>query len=345
MNLFETKTIVSEHSIKELKLYLISSRQKVPVVLGIILSIYASIYFCSAFFIVLIFIFISIIPFSIKQNIKMMIKRIQETTNAREYECTTSFGDESLTVINHSTNGIANIYYDNIHRFVKTNNYYVLFTKAEQFVFINKKDIDQAQKKEEFFSFIESHCKNLKNTRKTRIIQIVLICLACIFAAMMYWENGRTIFESHAKPSEAELETVHEIIAFEQQKLAECKELLARYDDRAQELGIEIRPVLHQTRAVNHQGLVEEHDLQNELWLPKYYSSQIICYVYKDGEMLKKRTSNSSTSYFVTIFWLVNARKNDDIVEYNESPFDSSYTMFDLTVDHLLKQVSDFLQN
>jgi len=47
----------------------------------------------------------------------------------------------------------------------------------------------------------------------------------------------------------------------------------------------------------------------------------------------------------VTIFWLVNARKNDDIVEYNESPFDSSYTMFDLTVDHLLKQVSDFLQN
>ena len=82
MNLFETKTIISEHSIKELKLYLISSRQKVSVVLGIILSIYASIYFRSAFFTVLIFLFISIIPFSIKQNIKIMIKRIQETTNA-----------------------------------------------------------------------------------------------------------------------------------------------------------------------------------------------------------------------------------------------------------------------
>ena len=345
MNLFETKSIISENSIKELKLYLISSRQKIPAILGVILSIYASIYFRSAFFIMLIFIFLSIIPFSIKQNIKIMIKRIQETTNTSEYECTTSFGDESLTFLNHSTNGITNIYYDNIYRLVETNNYYALFTKAEQFVLVNKKDIDQAQKKDEFFSFIKSHCKNLKNTKKTRIIQIVLICLACIFAAVMYWANGRTIFESHAKPSEEELETVHEIIAFEQQKLAECKELLAPYDDRAKELGVEIRPVLRQTRAVNFQGLVEEHALQNELWLPKYYSSQIICYIYKDEEMLEKRTSNNSRSYFVDIFWLVNARKNDGIVEYNESPFNNSYTTFDLTIDNLLMRVSDFLQD
>jgi len=345
VNLFETKSIISENSIKELKLYLISPRQKIPAILGIILSIYASIYFRSAFFIVLIFIFISIIPFSIMQNIKMMIKRIQETTNAREYECTTSFGDESMTMINHSTNGTTNILYDNIHRFVETNNYYALFTKAEQFVLVNKKDIEQAQKKEEFISFIKSHCKNLKNTRKTRTIQIVLICLTCIFAAIMYWANGRTIFESRAEPTEAELETVREILSFEQQKLSECIELLSAYDDRARELGVEIRPVLRQTRAVNHQGLVEEHELHNELWLPEYYSSQLICYVYKDGELLEKRTSNSSTSYFVTIFWLVNARKNDDIVEFNENPFNNSYTTFDLTIDNLLKQVSDFLQD
>jgi len=102
---------------------------------------------------------------------------------------------------------------------------------------------------------------------------------------------------------------------------------------------------LRQTRAVNHQGLVEEHVLQNELWLPKYYSSQIICYIYKDGEMLEKRTSNNSTSYFVEIFWLVNARKNDDIIEFNENPFSNSYTTFDLTIENLLKRVSGFLQN
>lgn len=345
MNLFETKSIISENSIKELKLYLISPRQKITAFLGILLSIWASIYFGSAFFIMLIFIFISIIPLSIKQNIKIIIKRMQETTNAKECECTTSFGDESLTMTNHSTNGTTNICYDNIKRLVETKNYYALFTKAEQFVLVNKKDIDQAQKKEEFISFIKSHCKNLKNTKKTRTIQIVLICLACIFAAIMYWENGRTIFESHAKPSEAELETVHEIIAFEQQKLSECIELLSPYDDRARELGIEIRPVLRQTRAVNYQGLVEEHELQNELWLPKYYSSQIICYVYKDGEMLEKRTSSNSRSYFVNIFWLVNARKNDDVIEYNESPFNNSYSTFDSSIDNLLKQVSDYIQD
>jgi len=161
----------------------------------------------------------------------------------------------------------------------------------------------------------------------------------------MYWTNGRTIFESHAEPSEAELKTIHEIVAFEQQKLSECIELLSAYDDRARELGIEIRPVLRQTRAVNHQGLVEEHALQNELWLPKYYSSQIICYIYKDGEILENRISNNSTSYFVEIFWLVNARKNDDIIEFNENPFNNSYTTFDLTIENLLKRVSGFLQN
>ena len=94
-----------------------------------------------------------------------MIKRIQETTNAREYEGTTSFGDESLTMKNHSTNGVINICYDNIHRFVETNNYYALFTKADQFVLVNKKDIEQAQKKEEFLSFIKSHCTNIPTQR------------------------------------------------------------------------------------------------------------------------------------------------------------------------------------
>jgi len=48
---------------------------------------------------------------------------------------------------------------------VETNNYYALFTKADQFVLVNKKDIEQAQKKEEFLSFIKSHCTNLPTQR------------------------------------------------------------------------------------------------------------------------------------------------------------------------------------
>lgn len=341
MDLFETKCVISENSMRELKRYFIAPRAKIISVLGIIISIYAAIIFESPLFFLLAILFILMIPYDINQNIKIIIKRMQESTNAQEYETTTSFGEDSLKCINHSTNGTVTFSYDSIERFVETKNHYALFTGANQYILVNKNDIEQTHKTEEFIGFVKSHCKNLKV--KSKILPIVLICLACVIAAFMYWEDGRTIFENRSELSASEKQTINEILAFEQQKLSECQELLLPYGDRAKELGIEIRPILERTRAVNHQGRVEKHDLQNEMWLPKYYSSQIICYAYKDGEKLEKHTSYNSWSYFADIFWLVNERKDDNAVEYNENPFYGSYIDFDTSIERLLKQVSDYL--
>ena len=182
----------------------------------------------------------------------------------------------------------------------------------------------------------KAHLKD-NNRKKNLFKRIILISIACIIGAYLYLFNGRTIIESPRKVTEAELEIVDEILDFEEKQLAECRRLLSRYDNRAKELGIKIRPILDRTHAVNNFGRVEKYDLQNELKLPKFYSSKIICYVYKDGQKLMRQNS-----YFVMIFWLVNTGKND-AAEFNKNPFDNSYTDFDSSIVSLLKEVSDYI--
>ena len=170
--------------------------------------------------------------------------------------------------------------------------------------------------------------------------RIALTCLACSFIAILYWENGRTIFENRRKPSEEGLETINMILVFEQEKLSECIARLSYYDDQTKELGIEIKPVLERKRAVNHQGLVEKHDFDKDVWLPKYYSSEIVCYVYKNGKKFTHWTPLLPTevSLFTTSFKLIRTDGIDNIRFY-ESPFDD----FDESFNILLAHVSNFL--
>lgn len=167
-----------------------------------------------------------------------------------------------------------------------------------------------------------------------------ILGLVCIFAAYMYWVNGRSIFENRSEPTDAEKETIRKIVDFEQEKLAECAELLRPFKDQAQELGIEIRPILYQRRTVNNHGKVEEHDFQKDYWLPKFYTSSITCCAYKNGEPLKEWTAHDTESWFVDIYRLVTERKSDNSVEYNHDTFDS----FDLGMEQLLRRVSEYNQ-
>ena len=267
-------------------------------------------------------------------------KRDLENNNGEAIEIkiiATNDGIESCRVNSESNNHFS---YKSIRKIIKTHNYFLLLTEAKQYI-VFKKDGFIKGTPEEFLPFIKS--KVTKKAKKSKT-QTVFICLACVFAiliaASLYMVNGRTIFNNRAEPSEAELEKINEIISFEQEKLSECVELLSRYDEKIKELGIEIRPELDQTRAVNSQGLVEKHDWNKDMWLPKYYSSKIIYYVYKDGKKLEHRTSPNSLSYFVDIFWLLHSGKNETTT-FNENPFDR----FDSGLDNLLERVSIYLKN
>lgn len=169
---------------------------------------------------------------------------------------------------------------------------------------------------------------------------IIIGLIAFIFAAYMYWVNGRSIFESHSAPTEAEKEQIQRIVSFEQEKLAECKERLTSYNVRASELEIEIRPTLSQYRAVNIHGLVQKHDFKSEFWIPKFYESEIEISIYKNGARLAKWKSHNTTSYFCEFFWLVRVRKQENILELNQRPFNNSYMEFDSIMMNLLDEVS-----
>ena len=249
----------------------------------------------------------------------------------------TKEGIESCCVNSESKNHIS---YQSIRKIILIRHYYVLLTEAKHYIVL-KKDGFVKGTPDEFLSFINSRLQNVKVKGKMRI---VFICIAStvvlLIAALLYIANGRTVFEKRSKPTQTEQAKIREIIAFEQAKLSECVELLSSHDDRIKELGIEILPVLEQTRSVNNQGLVEKHDWNKDNWVPKFYSSKIICYVCKDGEWLESRTSNNSTSYFADIFWLLYAERNENAT-YNETPFDH----FDTRVDSLLDQVARFLSS
>lgn len=228
--------------------------------------------------------------------------------------------------------------YQSVRRVKKTRNYYVLLTEAKHSI-VFRRDGFVTGTPDEFLSFIKNRItKCVKKSRK----QIALIWLACVVAAIvavsLYITNGRTVFENRREPSDKDMARINEIIAYEQERLAECLELVSRYDDRISELGIEVRTVVRRTRAVNHQGLVEDHDWERDMWLPKYYHSGISCGIYKDGELLMERISPNTSSLFIASYWLLQAGKNEPTF-YNDMPFKD----FDRSFNDLLSQVFNFI--
>ena len=226
--------------------------------------------------------------------------------------------------------------YQSIKKVTTTRRYYVLFTYSKQCMMF-KRDSFVRGTPDEFLAFIKSILRGRTKKSKKQIVLVGLSCgIALVVIVVLYTANGRTIFENRSKPTESELLKINEILVFEQEKLSECRELLSLYDDKIKELGIELVPTLEQTRAVNNQGLVETHNWDKDMWLPKFYSSKITCFVYKDGNKLIDRASLSYVSYFVDIYWLLHSGKNEDTV-FNENPFD----YFDLGIESLLRSVAN----
>lgn len=169
MGLFETKSIFNEETLKELKKYIMTPRQKVPIIFLIIVSAFMlmfSIFYLSmgytAAFAIATLLFILEYFYVMNRNVNTVFRRMQESTNATEYEYTTTFNADALIGVNHTTNAIANILYDNFQRFIETKNYYILFTRADKYVLINREEIDQAGKREDFLAFLKNKCQNVK---------------------------------------------------------------------------------------------------------------------------------------------------------------------------------------
>jgi len=274
------------------------------------------------------------------QTVKISYNRDFETNQGEPCKIRMILTSDGIDFCRIGSDLKTHLSYLGIRKAFKTRNYYVLLTEENQY-FALKKDGFVKGKPDEFLPFMKT--KITKRTQKKSKKQIISICFVGIIvlsvAVSLYIANGRTVFNNRSAPTEAELETIHQIIAFEQEKLSECTELLAHYESTIRELGIEIRLELTQRRSVNHQGLVENHDWSTDMWLPTYYSSDIMCYVYKDGRPLVEFMSYNTTSFFGDTYWLLYAGKKENTT-FNETLFEG----FDITFDRLLDQVSKHLQ-
>ena len=99
---------------------------------------------------------------SFRNFVKINLARVQENEGTTELKVITSFTDDKIQIHHVNTGNTSNLSYDVINRFVETKNMYTLFTKAHQFVVVNKASIIQDHENEDFIRFIKDKCKNIQ---------------------------------------------------------------------------------------------------------------------------------------------------------------------------------------
>jgi len=93
---------------------------------------------------------------------KTNFRREQEQTGTAENERIVSFTDEKIKV--HSVNTGATVFmdYNVVARCAETENIFVLFTKENLVIIVNKNSLVCEGKYEDFLRFIKGKCKNVK---------------------------------------------------------------------------------------------------------------------------------------------------------------------------------------
>ena len=169
MDLWETKCVINEDTFRELKKYLMPTKQRLILlaafllavcffILGVLLRSYSLMGLMVLAMLALALEYILILNSYVKSN----VRRMQETVHARECAYTTSFSDAGFHIKNHLTNAQTTIAYEDIKRLVETTSYYVLFTKAEQFGLVNKSLINDSNQQEALRAYLKQHYPSIR---------------------------------------------------------------------------------------------------------------------------------------------------------------------------------------
>ena len=97
-----------------------------------------------------------------RQVIKAILQRAKETTGHSDEEVITSFTDEKIKLYKVNTGNTTWLDYGAIVRFADMGGMYVLYTKGNQFVLVDKAQLAQRQQNEAFIGFLKNKCSDLK---------------------------------------------------------------------------------------------------------------------------------------------------------------------------------------
>jgi DNA-binding LytR/AlgR family response regulator len=103
----------------------------------------------------------------LKAALKTAFEQLQENYGATEQEIITSFEDDRIKENFPQSGATVFTNYSAISRLEETPNMFVLRTKTKQVIVVNKTDLIQEQKNEEFIQFIRNKCENVKIRVKT----------------------------------------------------------------------------------------------------------------------------------------------------------------------------------
>ena len=90
------------------------------------------------------------------------LARLQEAVGAPEFEQVTSFFDDQIEVYNVKMGGALYFPYDSVVRFAETETLYALFTKENQAIAVNKISLAKEQKTQALKDFLKDRCKNVR---------------------------------------------------------------------------------------------------------------------------------------------------------------------------------------
>lgn len=169
MKQFETHSVIGRETFEELGRHVMSVKTQMAftgmvgafVGLAVVALIFKS-YINMAILLVAALLFAAEYAIIIRKNIKRNVAQLRETTNMDACNYTTSFSDAGVEVENQATGAQATIAYDNIVRLVETKNLYMLSTKANQLVIVNRTAIDGAGQREDFLRFLRERCGNVR---------------------------------------------------------------------------------------------------------------------------------------------------------------------------------------
>jgi len=171
MKQFETTALIDENVYMGLKKHRKSRSEKIRafvacavfVILGFLL-IYTGLSNILGAFIILVALLFPILDHkNFRRTVKLYYRRTAESSGgATVLEVTTSFSEEEIKIHNHITGSVTALKYDSLVKFVQTERLYIMITKENQFVVVDKLKLIQDGLNEDFLSFIKEKCNNVK---------------------------------------------------------------------------------------------------------------------------------------------------------------------------------------
>lgn len=160
--------ILNEEKLNKMKFYLLPKVYMIFIFIATALYLALSLFFLvnkdiktSLLFIAIAILFLFILKYRIKKMIKTMLDRFEEIKGKREVNYNLRLLQEGIEIEDVQMNSKSIMKYDIINKFIEMDDFYMIMSKAKQFIVIEKKNLND-EDKNVFENIIKTKATNIK---------------------------------------------------------------------------------------------------------------------------------------------------------------------------------------